>query len=49
MNANLTSNDAADPEQVFLPYAITPTGETLYEVIKRNSFEQLALPATTQA
>jgi hypothetical protein len=45
---SLIEIDAADPEQVFLPYAVTPTGETLYEVIKRSSFEQLALPPIPQ-
>ena len=42
---SLIEIDAADVEQVFLPYAVTASGETLYEQIKRNSFDQLALPA----
>lgn len=41
---SLIEIDAADVEQVFLPYAVTPTGETLYERLKQSNFDQLALP-----
>lgn len=42
---SLIEIDCADAEQVFLPYAVTLTGETLYERLKNQQFEQLALPA----
>lgn len=36
---------SAKVEQIMLPYAITPTGETLYERFEQSKFNQLALPA----
>lgn len=44
---SLIEIDAADPEQVFLPYAVTPSGQTLYERFKAEGFQQLALPEST--
>lgn len=42
---SLIEIDQVDTEQALLSYAITPSGETLYERIKRDEFQQLALPA----
>ncbi len=41
----LIETGAAEIHQVFLPYAITPTGQTLFEVLQSKQFTQLALPA----
>lgn len=43
----LIETGAASMEQVMLPYAVTTTGETLYERMLANRFTQLALPAAT--
>ena len=32
-------------EQVFLPYAVTPTGQTLYEALAERQFKALAGPS----
>lgn len=44
---SLIEIDQVDTEQALLPYAITPSGETLYERIQRDNFVQLSLPAPT--
>jgi hypothetical protein len=41
---SLIEIDQVSTEQVFLPYAVMPTGETLYERYEREQFQQLALP-----
>lgn len=41
---SLIEIDCADVEQVFLPYAVTPTGETLYEQVKNSEFSQFQIP-----
>lgn len=46
---SLIEIDQVDTEQALLPYAITPTGETLYDRIKRDQFQQLALPTPNSA
>lgn len=38
---------SAKVEQLMLPYAVTLSGETLFERFEKSNFEQLALPATT--
>jgi hypothetical protein len=42
---SLIEIDQVKIDQVFLPYAVTPSGETLYECLARDNFDQLALPA----
>ena len=40
----LVRAEMVDFEQVFLPYAQCPNGETIYEQLKTRKFEGLALP-----
>lgn len=44
---SLIEIDQVDTEQALLPYAITNTGETLYERLQKDEFVQLSLPAPT--
>lgn len=41
----LVQSGSASLDQVMLPYAVMPSGGTVYEALKLARFEQLALPA----